>query len=92
MHGIPDFKPECPVLIELFECVFLGTWLELVEIDVYPGSLDSFLLAKWHILEVICLHLLIVLQRVVVQVIDSMAKMAFLFLLDAQPTDIESAE
>lgn len=89
MHLVSDFGSQWSFLVQLFQGVFLGIGLELVEIDVDPWALDGFLLAEGHILQVICLHDLIGLQGMVVEIVDAVTEVALLLLVETQPADEE---
>lgn len=83
MHKIPNFVADMPGLVYLCQGEdLLG--LELIKIVVDAGSFDNVLLSIVSGLVVVVLNEFPLLEVVVLQIPDAMAKVALLAAVDAE--------
>jgi hypothetical protein len=91
MHLSPHLSPQRTLVVQLFQSVFLDG-LGLIQVDVVLWALYCFPLCEFCVLEVVNLHGFSFLPRMVIEVIDTMAEVAFLSFQVAEPSHVEPAK
>ncbi len=89
MHILSNNESFFPVLIELTQSKDL-LCLELVEILVYSGTLNRFVLTEVSLLEVVILNNFFWMPVGVNKIVNAMAEWAVVFVKDTKSSEIET--